>query len=90
MPLINVHHFCIGIEPLTKMMHTFLGHSWIFELNHIVFDFGHLNTINNVNAQIMLKVNVGHWNDPWSVHKLLQHFTKCFSIFTKAKIALEK
>ena len=29
---------------------------WIFELNCIVFDFGHLNTINNSNAQI----NVGN------------------------------
>ena len=29
---------------------------WIFELNHIVFDFGHLNTINNLNVQI----NVGN------------------------------
>ena len=37
------------------MMNIFLGHFWIFELNHIVFDFGHLNTINNLNAQI----NVG-------------------------------
>ena len=37
------------------MMNIFLGHFWIFELNHIVFDFGHLNTINNLNVQI----NVG-------------------------------
>ena len=71
-------------------MNIFLGHSWIFELIHIVFDFGHLNTINNLNAQIMLKLNVGHWNNPESVHKLFQHFTKCFSIFTKAKTAAEK
>ena len=28
------------------MMNISLGHFWIFELNHIVFDFGHLNTIN--------------------------------------------
>ena len=37
------------------MMNIFLGHFWIFELNNIVFDFGHLNTINNLNVQI----NVG-------------------------------
>ena len=29
---------------------------WIFELNPFVFDFGHLNTINNLNVQI----NVGN------------------------------
>ena len=29
---------------------------WIFELNPIVFDLGHLNTINNLNVQI----NVGN------------------------------
>ena len=37
------------------MMNIFLDHFWIFELNPIVFDFGHLNTINNLNVQI----NVG-------------------------------
>ena len=42
------------------MMNIFLDHFWIFELNHIVFDFGHLNVINNLNAQIMLELFVGH------------------------------
>ena len=42
------------------MMNMFLGHSWNFELNHIVFDFEHLNTINNLNDQIMLELLVGH------------------------------
>ena len=42
------------------MMNIFLGHSWIFALNHIVFDFEHLNTINNLNVQIMLELFVGH------------------------------
>ena len=67
------------------MMNIFLGHSWIFELIHIVFDFGHLNTINNLSAQIILKLNVGHWNNPEKVHKLFQEFTKWFSIITKSK-----
>ena len=58
---------------------------WIFELNPIVFDLGHLNTINNLSAQIILKLNVGHWNNPKRVHKLFQEFTKWFSIITKPK-----
>ena len=33
---------------------------WIFELNLIVFDFGNLNTINNLNVQIMLELFLGH------------------------------
>ena len=37
------------------MMNIFLDHFWIFELNPVVFEFGHLNTINNLNVQI----NVG-------------------------------
>ena len=37
------------------MMDIFPRHFWIFELNPIVFDLGHLNTINNLNVQI----NVG-------------------------------
>ena len=55
MSLRKVHDFWLRWKPLPKMMNIFLGHFWIFELNHIVFDFGHLNTINNLNAQI----NVG-------------------------------
>ena len=60
MPFRKVHHFWIGLKPLPKMVHIILGPFWIFELNHIVFDFGHLNTINNLNAQIMLELFVGH------------------------------
>ena len=48
----KVHDFWLRWKPLSKMMNIFLGHFWIFELNHIVFDFGHLNTINNLNVQI--------------------------------------
>ena len=58
---------------------------WIFELNHIVFELGHLNTINNLSAQIILKLNVGHWNNPERVHKLFQEFTKWVSTFTNSK-----
>ena len=66
------------------MMSIFLGHLWIFELTHKVFEFGHSNAINNLNAQIILKLNVGHWNNPERVHKF-QEFTKWFSIITKSK-----
>ena len=38
------------------MMNIFLGHFWIFELNHIVFELGHLNPINILNALIILKL----------------------------------
>ena len=54
------------------MMNIFLDHFWIFELNHIVFDFGHLNTINNLNAQIMLELFVGHLNNSESAHEYFQ------------------
>ena len=53
------------------MMNIIIGHSWIFELNHIVFDFGHLNTTNNLNAQIMLELFV-HWNNSESAHEYFQ------------------
>ena len=59
MSLRKVHDFWLRWKPLPKMMNIFLGHFWIFELNHIVFDFGHLNTINNLNAQIMLELLCG-------------------------------
>ena len=45
MPLKNVHHLCLGLKPLTKMVHNFLGHPKVTGLNHIVFAFGHLNAI---------------------------------------------
>ena len=64
MPLKMFIIFRKSLKPLTKMMHMFQGHSWIFELNHIIFEFGNLNTINNLNAQIMLNLNVDHWNNP--------------------------
>ena len=41
------------------MMNIFIGHFWIFELIHKVFEFGQLNARNNLNAQIILKLNVG-------------------------------
>ena len=45
MPFKNVHHLCLGLEPLTKMLHIFLGQHWVTELNHTLFAFGHLNFI---------------------------------------------
>jgi hypothetical protein len=65
----KVHHFWKRCKPLLKMMHTFLEHFWIFELTHNVFEFGHLIVIIILNAQIILKLNVGHWNNSTSVHK---------------------
>ena len=40
-------------------MHIFLAHFWTLELNHYVFEFGHLIAITIINAQIILKLNVG-------------------------------
>ena len=39
----NVHHLCLGLKPLTKMVHSFLGHPKLTGLNHMLFEFGHLN-----------------------------------------------
>ena len=44
-PSKNVHHLCLGLEPLTKMVHIFLGHHRVTELNHTPFAFGHLNAV---------------------------------------------
>ena len=41
----NVHHLCLGLEPLTKMVHIFLGQHWVTELNDTLFAFRHLNFI---------------------------------------------
>ena len=59
MSLRKVHDFWLRWKPLPKMMNIFLDHFWIFELNHIVFEFGHLNTINNLSAQLILNLSVG-------------------------------
>ena len=45
MPSQNVHHLWIGLEPLPKILHIFLGQLGVTELNHIVFAFKHLNPI---------------------------------------------
>ncbi|XBH67410.1 hypothetical protein VPH35_095797 [Triticum aestivum] len=44
MPFKNVHRHCLGLEPLKKMVHIFLGQHWVTELNQL-FAFGHLNAI---------------------------------------------
>ena len=49
------------------MINIFLGHFWIFELTHIVFELGHLNLINILNALIILKLVEGCW----------KYFQKC-------------
>ena len=51
----NVQHFWFEVEASTKNGLYFCRAYLVTELNHIVFDFGHLNTINNLNVQI----NVG-------------------------------
>ena len=38
-----------------------LGHLWILELNHIVFELEHLMPINILNASILLKTIGGCW-----------------------------
>ena len=43
MPSQNVHPLWIGLEPLPKILHIFLGQLGVTELNHVVFAFGHLN-----------------------------------------------
>ena len=43
MPFQNVHHLCLGLKTLTKMVHNFLGHPKLTGLNHMLFEFGHLN-----------------------------------------------
>ena len=58
---------------------------WIFELNLIVFDFGNLNSINNLNVQIMLELLLDHGNNSASVHEYFQDFRKCLGIFPKLK-----
>ena len=50
-----------GEKPLPKMMSIFLGHLWIFELNHIVFELEHLMPINILNASILLETIGGCW-----------------------------
>ena len=63
-------------ENLCQMMDIFLGHSWIFELNHNVFELGHLNSINILNAPKILVSIVGFWNNPNNVHNGSQKFLK--------------
>ena len=45
MPFKNVVHPCLGLKPLTKMVHNFLVHPKVTRLIHIVFAFGHLKAI---------------------------------------------
>ena len=54
------------------MINIFLGHFWIFELTHIVFELGHLNLINILNALIILKLVEGCW----------KYFQKCPQLFS--------
>ena len=43
------------------MVHSFLGHSGFFELNHKYLNLGILMLVNILNAQIILKISVGYW-----------------------------
>ena len=52
----------------------FLGHSWIFELNHNVFELGLLNSIYILDDPNIMESFVGLWNKPTSVHNLSQEF----------------
>ena len=57
----NVHHFWQMRETVTRGVAHFFMTYLVTELIHKVFEFGHLNAINNLNAQIILKLNVGCW-----------------------------
>ena len=58
------------------MMSIFLGHLWIFELNHIVFELEHLLPINILNASILLETIGAVGNNSNSAHNFYQDFTK--------------
>src|SRR6187399_1902580 len=45
MPFKNVHHLCLCLKPLPKMVHNFLGLPKVSGLILIVIAFGHLNAI---------------------------------------------
>ena len=49
----------IKVKTSAKNDEHILGHFWTFELNHYVFEFGHLNTIIMLISQIILELNVG-------------------------------
>ena len=58
------------------MINIFLGHFWIFELTHIVFELGHLNPINILNALIILKLVEGCWKYSQKCPQFLSGFYK--------------
>ena len=58
------------------MVHTFLGHLWIFELTHIVFELELLIPIKYLVAPNILKLGVGLWFKSDSAHKSVQNFIK--------------
>ena len=71
----NVQHFWFEVEASTKNGLYFCRTYLVTELNHIVFDFGHLNTINNLNVQInvgkLLGVTEIIQNTPITVSRIL-------------------
>ena len=58
------------------MMNIFIGHSWIFELNHNVFELGHLNSINILNAPTIMESLEDLSNNSVSAHKYFQNLIK--------------
>ena len=40
MPFLKVHPLCLGLEPLTKLVHNFLGQQKVIELNHKYLNLG--------------------------------------------------
>ena len=49
---------------------------WLFELTHIVFELGHLNTINILNAPTIFDLVEGLWNNSFSAHNYFSEFLK--------------
>ena len=58
------------------MINIFLGHFWIFELTHTIFELGHLNFINILNAPNILKSLEVLWINSVSAHNYVQNLIK--------------
>ena len=57
-------------------MSIIVGHLGIFELTHIIFELGHLNFINILNASNILKSLEGLWINSVSAHNYVQNLIK--------------
>ena len=65
-----------GEKPFSKIMSIIVGHFMDFELTHIIFELGHLNFINILNAPNILKSLEGLWINSVSAHIHVQNLIK--------------